>query len=417
MSFEKFINSLAFVFLTEPEMQPTVELAGVNWFKLPDFDSVKVVREYLTIRADRPHASAVHAIRDGLRFIEACGPDLKLIPTDHVALSHEFKRHSRAYAFEKLGRQLIANPESGDTILQAFSPEIAEGVKSASAEALIPYMFEEHMARVKSGEAIIEIPGFELLSAAIGGFNPGRVIMAMGSTGFGKTNLGLNLALRAAAKYVVGYVNMEMVFEDMVKRMVVIGTSTPFDDYDKGNCPRERVEQFAKSLGERFHLTSGRPLTVPMIEAWARSLNGLKFLIVDYDQKLDLPLDRHTPEWKAIQKAIIDLESIAQRLGICILVFAQVNRDGEISSSHRANFTAHTVMSFEDHDEYGPVIILKKNRHGKKGAAIRVRYDEATAGIYEIEQITISSKKPKPTRIELKKSTNQDFQKAIERYL
>jgi len=103
-------------------------------------------------------------------------------------------------------------------------------------------------------------------------------------------------------------------------------------------------------------------------------------------------MNRNIQEWKALQQAIIRLEDLAKELNFCIIVLAQLNRDGEISASHRATFSAHTVLNFRDHPTLGPVIDAKKNRHGKKDSVVTVDYTEISARITEKQQVKIDRK-------------------------
>jgi KaiC/GvpD/RAD55 family RecA-like ATPase len=399
-SFQEFLCAAAYVFITDTEFQSTANAAGLDWFDLPEtLDSVKAARRYLAERASKPHSAVLFAMKGDLRFLEMGAPNFRCLPNDAVALGYELRAQRERFEYQELGQRLLADPERGRFHLDTFSPDSSSGVQSAALEDLLPFELIAHRARVKANEAITIVDGFEMLCAATECCNPEHLTGVLGSTGFGKTNFGMNLALRFARKHLVGYVNMEMGYADMIKRTVVIGTHTTFEEYRRGLIDDGKVNAFLDRVRGRFQMTSGAPLSFPMIEAWARGLakQGMKMLVVDYDQKIELPADRNTPEWKALQKAMYALESLAKGLKIAVMVFAQVNRDGEISGSHRSQFSVDTMISFERHPIHGPVLWAKKNRHGYQNAAIRVDYQQSTATITEIESIIIDPNQREPS--------------------
>lgn len=410
MTAVSFIDSLAYRYLIDEEFQTIATSAGVDWHRLPDaIESVRIVRKYLGDRAHVPHRVAYEQIKPEMRYLELCDVDLKAISSDDQVLGYDLRKQTKALAYAALAEKLKSSPDKGDQILGEFSPETSSPVKSADADVLLGQEFAEHLARVRSGIAITAIPDFPLLSEAIGGFNPGRIILIMAATGYGKTNLGVNLALRASLTMRVGFANMEMTYSDIAKRMIVIGTQSTYQDFARAEISDEAVAELSSKIAGRFVLTDGRSLSLPALEAWARlqSKLGIKILFVDYDQKLELAIDRNIPEWKSVQRAVIRLEDLAKELGFCVILFAQVNREGEVSASHRATFSAHTVLSFEDHPDHGPVIWAKKNRHGVTGAAVQVEYDSRSSVITESKLIQISSAttvRPPIKRVQLSKA-------------
>lgn len=399
---DQFFHSLAYTYIRFPDFADISDQAGIRWFDLPrDIVGVDVVQTFLTYMGEMPREKAYKKIQDDkLRLIETSMLDLQTIDWNVSILAHDFQTHIKAFEYSDLSNRLSADPYSGQAILEEFDPTTGCGIGYVSASDLLPIAFAEHMERVKQKEVITRIPTFEMLSDMIGGFNPGRVVMITGSTGFGKTNLGLSLGVSAATKMVVGYVNMEMSYDDMAKRMIVISSGYSYSDFFAGKVPEKSVADLCRAIKDRFYMTSGRSLSMISIEAWIRGRcrEGMKILMIDYDQKIDLVMDRHTPEWKSIQRAIIRIEDLAKELKFCAVVFAQVNRDGDISSSHRAQFTAHTVLSFEDLPEDGPAIVAKKNRHGEKNAALLVNYDKNTSRISERRVITLVPELKKKTR-------------------
>lgn len=398
MRLKEFLENAAYLFLTDEGFQPIATSAGIRWDELPDFDAVKIIREYLALRQSKPHNVAMDKCRPSARFLEMCDLKLHDIPADAQVLNHAFQETLQTYRYQALAETLAKNPENGKNLLRGFEDEKGSGVEYASIGDLLPDALLNLNEAIKTQTAKTSLKGFEKLSDLIGGFNRGRLVIITGETGFGKTNLGINLALAAAQTMTVAYANMEMVYDDIARRVMAILTQTPYTELYAGQLDQNRLNFALKDIGQRFTITNGRTHSVPEIEAWLRVMKrkqNIDFAVIDYDQKLDLPVSRNIPEWKGVQQAIIKLEDIAKDLGIHVIVLSQLNRDGEISASHRATFTAHTVLHFSDNESLGPVIHAKKNRHGQKGKAISVKYDEECSRISEINVVAMEiTKKP-----------------------
>lgn len=391
--YEIFMAGFAELFITDRDFQNDAALSGVDLFALPACDALNVLKRYLASFAAGGHTKARVEVQSDLRaFTEFFNADLQDIPKEPVLLAEKIRGLVDAYRYEELGKTLQQLPNEGKKILDEFALTKFAPIQTTNMGPYLNISYEEQKELVKKQQAIVNIEDFRLLSEMIGGFNPGRLIMITGETGFGKTNLGLALAMSAAKKEHVAYINMEMDIFDIAKRLIVSGTNTTYYEYNKAPNIDAKVHDLASSIRDRFQITNGRSMTLQSIEAWIRSMPETKFVFIDYDQKIDLPLDKYIPEWKAIQKAMIKIEDLAKELNFCALMFAQVNRDGDISSSHRATFTAHTVLSFESNDEHGPIIKAKKNRHGKKNQALIVHYDEKTSRIKEDSIVEIINK-------------------------
>ncbi len=297
----------------------------------------------------------------------------------------------------------IVNNQNHDEALSLLSYKKIEPVECSSIEDLSSYYVSEFKSLVERGVAKIIVPGFRKLSEAIGGFNPKRVCIFMGETGLGKTNFAVNFSLSAAQVSAVAYVNMEMSFEDMVNRFAVISSST-YKEYYRGGFNENEI-CFNLKTNHKINITSGKQLSLEQIESFLglqKKEENIKFAVIDYDQKIDLDLSGNIPEWKSLQNAIIKIEEISKELDINIIVLAQVNRDGMISGSFRSLFPATTVLHFRTHESLGPIIEIKKNRHGKKDQAIKVSYDQDSSRIKEIEVVNLKDFSEEK-RVEIKK--------------
>lgn len=394
MTFYELSYSLAVHYVLHEFMQDEINAAGIDWDSLPDRIPAKgVVVQYRAHRKTMTHERACFEMRSILESVGRIS-DLPMIPRDPVALRDMFQSLYEEWQFGQLGEQLRNNPKLGKDLIRTFQVKEANEVKFQTLSEL-SILVGHHHEQAKEKKSVIDVQGFLKLSQMIGGFNRQRLGIFLGGTGFGKTNFAVNLALAASKTMRVGYVNMEMGYDDMVRRFAVIASGLPYSDYSLGNFDPSRLKQKLEEYGERIFLTSGRSLSYAQIVAWARLLkdDGLDLLIIDYDQKVELNLKHQAEEWKALQKLIEAFEDLAKELNLYCLILAQVNREGLIAGSHRAQFPAHTVLAFYDHELHGPVIEAKKNRHGRKDQALKVNYNSENSLITELDVVTISRDK------------------------
>lgn len=402
MKFEAFVSTLVLAFIQHEFMQDEILAAGIELQSLDHkLDAVQIFKTYLNKRKTMSHAKAAFELEGDLRLLELMGEPLTAIPKDPVVLAEKFKDLHKAHQFEQLSKALSEKPEKGEDLIKDFQLRAGDAVESQTL-AELSLMVNHHHAQAKEQKSVVEIKHFRQLSQMIGGFNPERLGIFLGGTGFGKTNFAVNLSLAAIETMNVVYVNMEMGFSDMVKRFSVIASGTSYADYAKGNYDAESVAETLRDHGQNLLLTSGRSLSFEQIAAWVRlqaKKKKLGLVIIDYDQKVDLNLKYQLEEWKALQKVMEAFEDLAKELELYVLILAQVNRDGLISGSHRAQFPAHTVLSFYEHETHGPIIEAKKNRHGKKSQGLKVFYDERNSRISEVEVVTVEKVQPqKPER-------------------
>ena len=222
----------------------------------------------------------------------------------------------------------------------------------------------------------------------IGGFNPGRVSIVSAHTGFGKTNLALNLAIRAAKTMTVGIVNMEMIDTDIMDRLFAIESRKTHDQVAKGDVDwSHMIDFFSNDIPKKMFFTDGKNLSINEIYSYAYRLKkdkNLSILFLDYDQKIDLHLDNRTPEWKALQLAVHAIESMAKELNIHVLMLSQASDEGTPSGSKRSMYPTSVVLWFTK-DIKGEKFILRpiKNRFGPTSMSIDLEYKPEMSLIYE----------------------------------
>lgn len=310
-------------------------------------------------------------------------------PEEFDAFKQAFDQAKTKQSFKDLAERLASDPAMGQEILDAFKLKNSRLEYASLDQVAMTEIKRVHQAKKDGEELVVCLPGWEKLSRTIGGFNPARLIMIQADSGFGKTILNINLSLAASHIAPVGYINMEMSFRDMGNRGLAIATGTPYKTIDQLS-EEKALETFTPYAGKIF-LTNGKGLSSQEIISLMRLFkfkHGCGFIFIDYDLKIKSQVDKNTPEWAALQNTVGELEDVAKELGLCLIMNIQQNRSGEIASSHRIKFAAHTIINFRYHEgDY--ILHIVKNRHGEKDRGVTVNLNKDTSQITEIEEIEV----------------------------
>lgn len=345
---------------------------GIDHEDWPADESRELVSEFEQLKGKHNFNFAAHEMLGKVK-----GRYTKEISFDKNILSEQYEKKLDEFRAKMVGEMLIRSPELSREIMVDYLLKKRGKKTVVNLKESIKGLAQENERRIAEGKSVVKIKNWEYLSQTIGGWNPGRVGLLTAATGFGKTTLAVNLALNAGASMDVLCVNMEMMVQDFGERFIMAGSSIEFNDWRSGEYDVKRLSNFASNGAlERIWFTDGSCLSIDRIYSMAleRKRTGLDFMIVDYDQKIDLKMPRGTPEWKALQVAIQELEEIAKELEIFILVMSQSNDAGDPSGSKRSKYSAAVVLNFYRNDDGNVLIKAMKNRFGKQGVCIECNY-------------------------------------------
>lgn len=192
---------------------------------------------------------------------------------------------------------------------------------------------------------IVPSTGFSDLDRFIGGgYRPGRLIVAAGRPGMGKSVFGIASARRVALKgYGVVYFSLEIDGEEVAARTIAASlamTSAPIEyskilARDLSDWQKQKVHEAAQNLG-RLPMEIDATGGVSMFEidarvrmcadAWARRQVKLGLVVIDY-LGLVRPSDRYKGR-KVDELGEIAWASkqLAKRFGCAVLLLSQLNR-------------------------------------------------------------------------------------------
>lgn len=295
----------------------------------------------------------------------------------------------RCYEFlENIRRQ----PIDAERIAMEFLRRKTSSVVLHDLKQCVEPVIMQIEDKIKNGTFEIIISGWERLSKTVGGFNAGCVFVFTAKTGVGKTNLALNIAASALKTMNVLYFNMEMLLEDIVKRIFMSCGHATRKDIATGDFYKNKSqifqEWYSKTIGNenKFLISDGRSLSIDEITSTIvkeNEKNKIGLVVIDYDQKIKTP--EMSDQWRELHKAVEQIEEIAKFCELPIIILAQGDDDGAIKASKRITQSATAQFDFY-YDENvkdenkgtvgGFVLEAKKNRHGIFGKKILVNYNK-----------------------------------------
>ena len=384
--FDEFLNRVAYWFIQDKNFQAVVDASGIN-FETMGFKNLgaESVQKYLAAyKETNSHEYAKEQVKQELGFLNQYTNTL-IVSDNYESLAAEFDKLLSEEAYLLLAEMLSQNPQNGKEILDRFQINAPTFAKGGVVKELMKTENEKFAIAQKEKTVCRILRDYPKLSNMIGGFNSGRLTILTGRTGFGKTNLGLSLALSAQKDYGVAYINMEMGYEDIFKRLAVNILDCKYDDLSNllVYTPSTMDMRIDEELTEEFFMTDGKSLSIKEIFGAIKAKNRefsrpIKILIIDYDQRLSrVEVGSEDMEWRYLLQDAMKLEDFAKEQDLHVILMCQLNRQGFIAASQRMLNIAHTWLDFYKDDDVGVVIHAKKNRHGPTGRAIRCRYESA----------------------------------------
>lgn len=380
---KKFLMQIFFQCVMSDSFFDLVRKIGINfetWPNIPEFDTAK---KFYSLAIKKSWTTATFEMP-----IESPEMNTGEI-VDEYALKNLYTDYLNFLLALELVKNLKRNPENAKTLCENFLKEKTSVVKYENLASATSNFVSHHEEKLKSGELQVVLPRFRELSKTIGGFNPGRVTICTAHSGFGKTNLGVNIleAAMSCGKNTL-YVNMEMDSVDMTKRVLqAVCKMTGFEFLNSNYIEKVSNSLNAFSNLNKNWITDGSTMSLSEISQVIfeiKKTQGLDFLVVDYDQKIVMDEYGIDQEWQYVKKAVEILEAIAKREQLHVILFAQTNEEsqGAPISSRRSIQPASVVMQFTREGDQ-PMLKFLKNRHGPTDAKIKLIYDAAKSVIVE----------------------------------
>lgn len=390
--FEKMLNAIARDWLLSERQSHLYVSLGINPDHWINCEAKTHIRDFIFFSKTKGRSFAKSMV----------GP--KILELDYLELNYEadelaaiYNTNLKLHKAVILGRSLLANPSTADELLKLYTANQSGLKEMKEITQMLSDAVVDNEKRIKEKTNLVLLPGFEMLSKAISGFNPQRISMVGAISGFGKTKLAVNLAIAAAKTTRTLYFNMEMGYTDFSAMFIQNLAGVTHNEWVNGSylnsANKDKIANIIKNNDLDLVASDGKNLSIDDIHSMAVSYTNnydRSFIIVDYDQKI-LSNERGE-EWQQMLKTIVRLEDLSKITNSHILVLYQADDEGKIKSSKRAAQPASCVLSFykEDNEYY---IKSTKNRFGPP-FVLKVDYKPEQTQIKEIELVEKMQFKP-----------------------
>lgn len=261
--------------------------------------------------------------------------------------------------------------------------------------------YQEIEARRREGRPRWFELGLSELSKALA-LEPGHLAILAAETGKGKTALALNIAAKLGVEQGIPvlYVNTEMGWEELAFRLYALMAGVNLFNLRAGkssDLEMRRLEKVRKSkqVGNALYVTDALPwASAGDVASLAREYAvtvGLKVLVVDYVQRLETNSDEE--QWQVLLTAAKEFKSLAQELGIMVLLIAQLNDRQQLAGSKGMMREADAVVLLEEvepQERIGKALTHRlkvvKSRHTAGGVTIEVILQPGTLKVFEVDR-------------------------------
>lgn len=200
----------------------------------------------------------------------------------------------------------------------------------------------EAMGRAQRGERGLNT-GIEQLDDIIKGLAPGNLYIIAGRPAMGKTAFGLTVAANMAwANKSVLFYSLEMPVEQLYQRILSRVSRVPMERMQTEKMlTQEDMEAIIKAGGEigrwPLHIDDGAGLTMADIASRSKRHKrkyGVDVIMVDYLGLVNSQ-DKKASKVHQIEEITVGLKQLAKRIGVPVVLFAQLNRAVEFRDNKR----------------------------------------------------------------------------------
>ena len=233
---------------------------------------------------------------------------------------------------------------------------------------------------------------FKKLNYITGGFDKGDLVILSAESGAGKSAFAMNLSrdIGITQKRGLLYLNSEMSTEQMALRWDSYLAGVSHSDLRMGKvsqADQDKVQAANESLySSKLYTVNIPDLQIANVLAEVRRSKeryGVEMAIVDYIGRMDTMNDRDAKEWQVLLNAARQLKTLAQELGIVVVMVAQLTSDGGRLAQgsymkHEADLWLN-IKRFSDEEEqklfpWNATIEFRKARNAETGCKLLMHF-------------------------------------------
>ena len=249
----------------------------------------------------------------------------------------------------------------------------------------------ERMDKDKRREKVL-YTSFKKLNGITGGFEKGDLIILSGETGTGKSAFAMNIAKDTgiAQKRPTLYLNSEMGADQMALRWSSHLASVSHTRLRNGEIGDMEFQQVTGKLDKLFN-SQMHTLTIPDLQISnviaetrrAKKQHNIEIVIVDYIGRMDTTNSKNKEDWQVLKAAAQKLKTMAQEMGLVVIMIAQLNNDGKLAQSsymsHEADLWINLKQVSEDDQQklapWNVILEIKKARNAASSKGLSMRFN------------------------------------------
>lgn len=248
--------------------------------------------------------------------------------------------------------------------------------------------------------------GIGKLNRLTGGWKPGDLILLTAESGKGKTAFAQNFIANGCFihEYPTLYINSEMSKLQIILRFASMVSNTEADKIKFGEITEEEKQKIFDNMDiinlAPFYHYGCPSLNINKVMSMIRKLHvqkRIKLVVLDYVGRMDR-VNKDFKEWEELHQICKTLKTIAQELGIAVIVLAQLNDDGALQAAKRMRNEADILIKLlaMTNDEMVEAlskgyrvkadywVYLDKNRDGQGEVMIPVRFQKDKMQVIDV---------------------------------
>lgn len=233
---------------------------------------------------------------------------------------------------------------------------------------------------------------FKKLNYITGGFDKGDLVILSAESGAGKSAFAMNISrdIGITQKRSLLYLNSEMSTEQMALRWDAYLSGVSHSRLRMGKVAPDEQEKVQaeneKLYASRLYTVNIPDLQIANVLAEVRRSKeryGVEMVIVDYIGRMDTMNDKDAKEWQVLLNAARQLKTLAQELGIVVVMVAQLTSDGGRLAQgsymkHEADLWIN-IKRFSDEETqkmypWNCAVEFRKARNAETGCKLLMRF-------------------------------------------
>lgn len=248
--------------------------------------------------------------------------------------------------------------------------------------------------------------GVGKLNRLTNGWKPGDLILLTAESGKGKTAFAQSFIACGCFvhEHATLYINSEMSKQQVILRFSSMVSSVEADKIKFGEITEGEKQKIFDNMdvisrAPFFHY--GCPtLNINKVVSMTRKMHvqkGVKLMVLDYVGRMDR-VSKDAKEWEELHQICKTLKTLAQELGIAVIILAQLNDDGALQTAKRMRNEADILIKLlpMTNDEMVEAltkgyrikpdywVFLDKNRDGQGEVNIPVKFEKSKMQVIDV---------------------------------